>query len=323
MSDITKLHPFCQTVFSGFMVRKTAKQKQAFRNALIPALQSAGWPVHVHSGGAIKSHNVIVGNPTTAKWVLTAHYDTPARMPFPNFIMPQNLLPTLLYQIAIALPIAIIPFLAGSLIMQIIQLLFANSSIPVFWDLFISLALVFLLLYLLMAGPANPNNANDNTSGVLTLLEAAFSLPAGQREDFALVFFDNEELGLLGSAHFAKKFALAPGATLLNFDCVGNGDTLLFVQPKACRADAALQNKLAGAFKSEGPKQVSMKHRPFTLYPSDQKHFKRGIAVAALRRAPVVGLYVNRIHTAKDTLLQQENILFLSQGIANLAQQDG
>ena len=39
----------------------------------------------------------VLGDPETAKVVFSAHYDTCARLPFPNFIAPKNLLVTLGY----------------------------------------------------------------------------------------------------------------------------------------------------------------------------------------------------------------------------------
>jgi hypothetical protein len=35
--------------------------------------------------------NIVIGNPDTAKVLYTAHYDTCARLPFPNFITPKNI----------------------------------------------------------------------------------------------------------------------------------------------------------------------------------------------------------------------------------------
>ena len=85
----------------------------------------------------------------------------------------------------------------------------------------------------MMAGPANRHTANDNTSGVITLLEIALSLPEELRSDVCFVWFDNEERGLLGSAAFAGKHKeTKKGALVLNFDCVGDGDSLQFFPTK-------------------------------------------------------------------------------------------
>lgn len=311
---------FSQRVLQNHMVRKTRRQKQAFRAELAQTLQRAHWPVTIDSGGKlIKSHNVVVGNPRTAQFVCTAHYDTPATLPFPNFLAPQNLVLSLAYQLVlalliVALPIAL-PYLMG-------RLLPPFAGLPLLLWL-LQLALLMLALFLMLAGPANPNNANDNTSGVLTLLEAALALPPEARAGICFVFFDNEELGLVGSGLFRSHYGSLRGQTVLNFDCVGNGDTLLFIQPRHCQKDAALQRQLQHAFLPTPGKKVTLDSPRFTFYPSDQVGFARGIAVAAFKRAPIVGLYVNRIHTRRDVVLDEQNIFLLQRGIVRLCQGAG
>ena len=44
------------------------------------------------------------------------------------------------------------------------------------------------------------------------------------------------------------------------------------------------------------------------FYPSDQAAFKKTVAVAALKKAPVIGLYMDKIHTPKDTAFDERNI---------------
>ena len=80
-------------ILDAYQVRKTRKQKQAFTALLqqhIPNLQ-------VQKMGFPKSHNLVVGDPKTAKVLLTAHYDTCAWLPFPNFITPKRPVISILY----------------------------------------------------------------------------------------------------------------------------------------------------------------------------------------------------------------------------------
>lgn len=51
-----------------------------------------------------------------------------------------------------------------------------------------------------------------------------------------------------------------------------------------------------------------------TLYPSDQLGFPCYTAAAAFRRNKYFGLYPSRIHTKKDTVLQEENTRLLRDG---------
>ena len=48
------------------------------------------------------------------------------------------------------------------------------------------------------------------------------------------------------------------------------------------------------------------------FYPSDQANFPVAVGAAAMQRKPLLGLYMGRIHTARDTVLQEENIAFLA-----------
>ena len=63
----------------------------------------------------------------------------------------------------------------------------------------VAYAAIWILLGLMMFGQANKHNANDNTSGVVTLLEIAGTLPENQRDKVCFVLFDLEEAGMIGS----------------------------------------------------------------------------------------------------------------------------
>ena len=92
-----------KTVCTAYEVRKTRKQKEAFRAYLCQELEQLGYAPRVESRRSlVTSHNVVAGDPEKAKVLLTAHYDTCAVLPFPNFITPRNLFVFLFYQLAIA-----------------------------------------------------------------------------------------------------------------------------------------------------------------------------------------------------------------------------
>jgi hypothetical protein len=69
------------------------------------------------------------------------------------------------------------------------------------------------------------NGADDNASGVAALIATARELTHGQRPRRTVVFvaFTGEEMGLLGSAHFAARGAIPPARmkAMLNMDMVG------------------------------------------------------------------------------------------------------
>ncbi len=69
----------------------------------------------------------------------------------------------------------------------------------------------------------------DNGAGVLVLLRVAETLRnAALRGTVHVVFFDMEELGLLGSRAYVQSLDPAPGVSMINVDIVGYGDTLLY-----------------------------------------------------------------------------------------------
>lgn len=294
-------------VLRRFEVRKTKQQKQAFRDAVAEYAGHLGYTVRIEQSKR-GVNNVIIGDPATAEYLITAHYDTPARMLLPNLLTPCNLLTYLLYQFLVIGLLAAAAVATGWLASLV--------GLPGFACGYV---MYFGLLILMMAGPANPHNANDNTSGVVTALEIARTLPENHRSKAAFVLFDLEELGLLGSAAYRKAHkAETEKQVILNLDCVGDGNSIvLFPTKKLCK-DRARMEKLCAIVSRNGKKTISVCNKGFRTYPSDQKNFPYGVGIAAFRRKKGVGLYVARIHTAKDTILDETNVNILRAALTSL-----
>lgn len=262
--------------------------------------------LRVEEGGWPRCRNLVLGDPEKADVVFTAHYDTCARLPFPNIVTPKNLLIYLLYQILI-----MVPFFALLAVLTLVFLrlhVYGPAAFLIAWILFLA-----AILYAFIFGPANPHTVNDNTSGVLTLCELISALDEGDRERCAFVFFDHEETGLFGSGFFASKHRKAmKNKLLINFDCVSDGDHILFVQ--SARAKKLLGDLLGQAFPSSTDKQSHIEGPFGAFYPSDQVQFRCGVGVAALNKSPLFGLYLSRIHTAKDTVCDERNFSYLVEG---------
>ncbi|MBQ7799178.1 MAG: M28 family peptidase [Oscillospiraceae bacterium] len=303
-------------IFENYQVRKTKRQKTAFIEYVKQLAEGYGYDFKVEKG-AFGVRNIVIGNPDTAKVLYTAHYDTCARLPFPNFITPKNFLIYLLYQFLIVGAFFVLAFALGFIIGLIV------SFIPMADDtayLILSIlpqAIYLALLYLLVGGPANKNTANDNTSGVTTVLDIMEKLPQDQKDKVAFVLFDLEESGLFGSSSFASKHKAIKNNTLvINFDCVSDGQTMLFALKRTTKKYADL---LERAFVSTSDISVDITKNAF--YPSDNASFKGGIGVAALKKSKLFGtLYMDRIHTNKDVIYREENIEFLTNGAIKLAQ---
>ena len=299
-------------ILESFQIRKSNRQKAEFRGWLCEELRQAGYaPKEEPHGGLVSGCNLVVGDPERAELLCTAHYDTCAVMPVPNFITPRNMFWYLLYQFGL---VAVIFLFAAAVEVAVIRLFDPPSAVAVL----AMEAAMFFCLWWLMFGPANRRTANDNTSGVVTLVETALALPEELRNKVCFVFFDNEEKGLFGSAAFAKAHPAAKnGALVLNFDCVGEGDSLQFFPGKELKKDAAALERLENAFVCGGGKTAEAV-RGFGFYPSDQKHFRRGMGVCALKKNRVFGYYMDKIHTKRDTVLDEENIRILRDGVLRL-----
>ena len=291
--------PFSQLILSDWQVRKTKKQKLAF----IRLMQSRFPELRVEESKIIHNRNLVAGDLETAEFILSAHYDTCAVLPFPNFIMPKNIPVTVLYSLLICVPFFLIAFGFNLLLALVTDSFFVH-----YWaSLILIIGLLVLVFFL---GVPNKHTANDNTSGVITLCELMERMPEELREKVLFVFFDNEENGLLGSAFFRKLHKKELGGKLiLNFDCVSDGDEILLVVNKAARKKYG--GRLEAAFPGTDEKTVHMEKSSSAMYPSDQAGFPLSVAVAAMKKLPLLGLYLDRIHTGRDRVFDERNIEYL------------
>lgn len=300
--------PLCDEILEKYQVRKTNKQKLAF----IGLLQKHFPQIVVEESNFPKCRNLFIGDVEKAKVILTAHYDTCARSPFPNFIMPKNPLFSILYSLIIGLPALVAAFLVIVLLRPLGMGFWVNY--------FIAFGLYMLYTLLLLFGPANKHTANDNTSGVITLCELLETLNDRQKADLAFVFFDLEESGLIGSAQFrAKHKKLLKDKLLINFDCVSDGDYILVAASKQARNQYG--ELLKSSFSTVPGVSVLFSNLERVYYPSDQAGFKAAVAVAALKRKKLLGYCMDRIHTSKDTVFEKKNITFLCNSILRLTKQ--
>ena len=301
--------PITKTILTEYEVRKTGKQKQAFRQWLTPILEQNGWAVREEKG-SFGARNLVIGDPDTAKVIYTAHYDTCVRLPFPNFITPKSIPIYVLYQILLTIAILVAGFAASFLAAVAAGLIHPGLTRAGYY------VGLYGVLVLLLAGPANPHNANDNTSGVTAVVELALSMPPQLREKCAFVLFDLEESGLYGSSGFSKKHKNVKKDTLLvNMDCVSDGETMLFCFRKDSQKET---DRFRAAFIQDSRIRPEFLTKNY-VYPSDQIHFNRGVGVSAMRSTKRGLLYMNRIHTPRDTVYREENIAWLVEGCIRLA----
>lgn len=289
-----------QTILREYQIRKTRKQKDRF----IALLQEHFPQLQIESARFPQSRNLILGDLENAKVLLSAHYDTCAQLPFPNFITPKKPLLSILYSVLIILPAIALIFVFSTVL---------GLFVKDFWiAYFITLLMYGVIIWLMIAGPANKQNANDNTSGVITLLEIYNQLSDEAKKHVALAFFDNEEKGVMGSGQFRHQHKKRiKDLLLINFDCVSDGDHFLFGVSK--KANAKYRVGLARAYTSTDTKHVMLERLNKVYYPSDQAGFPVAVSVAALKYKKFPGYYMDRIHTKKDTVFDESNIAYLTQ----------
>lgn len=289
-------------ILEHFPIRRTDKQKQNFRESVCHYVSELGLPCRVEESKK-NCHNIVIGDLQSAKCLVTAHYDTPASIGIPNVMIPCNMPLFIMYQLLIVAFFFLIAFVFGG----VAWLICHNEEVA----FFVGYIAYFGTLFLMLHGPANRNNVNDNSSGVITLLESAKALPPEARGNVCFVLFDKEEYGLVGSKAFRKNHkAETENMLVLNLDCVGDGDHILFFPTKKLRKDLVLMERLSVVNTSDGNKTIKLWDKS-AMFNSDQKSYPLGVGIAAFHKKKIVGYCCGRIHTRRDTILDQENVNIL------------
>ncbi len=299
---------FIKELFEKYEIRKSKQQKTEFINWVSMMAQDKGYKCNVEKG-SLGVRNIVIGDVDKAKVVFTAHYDTCATMIIPNFITPKNIWVYLLYQIVVT----VLLFLPSSVLFFVLSSFFNVDAEVASMVAYLGL---IVMLWLLIAGPANKHTANDNTSGVATILGLLDSIPDNKKNDVLLILFDLEEAGLLGSSSFASKHKkVMTNKLLINYDCVSDGDKMLFVFNKKNKKYISCFEE---AFKSTDKVTTEIVSNG-VFYPSDQANFPLGVGVCSLKTNNLFKSgYIDRIHTKNDTVFRKENIEFLINGSVSL-----
>ena len=257
----------------------------------------------VEAGGFGKNRNLILGDPKKAKMIVGAHYDTCAVLPYPNLITPKNIPFYILYNLLILAP------------MIALFVVFFKTMNVLFY--FLGLGYAVAMSIIMRFGVPNRHTANDNTSGVIALCELWESLSEEEKEKVALVFFDNEENGLLGSKFYRKMHKDEISRQLMiNLDCISDGDYLMVISSRT--AKELYGEPVDAAFASNDEKTVVHESSKSTIYPSDQASFPNHVAVAAMKKNRLIGYYLDKIHTKNDVNFDERNIELITSGIKNI-----
>ena len=289
----------------NYPARKSAEEKENFRKYIVDSLAKKGIEVRIERTKDGKNDNIVIGNPENAKAFFTAHYDTPARSIFPNIMMPKSRVLFFAYQFVPIVFLLVVSFafayLVGTLIFNDTNV-FLLSFLLAYYGIFFGIMRAF----------KNKNNYNDNTSGVATVLSIIDGLTQDELQRVAFILFDNEEKGKKGSkAYFNDHKENMKEKFLINFDCVGNGDNVIFIAQKGA-VDSEEYKSLENTFDKNSKFRLHFLSHKQADSNSDHKNFPKGVACVVCKKGNRGLLYTPNIHTSKDIVANNENIGYLT-----------
>lgn len=293
------------TILTNWQQRHTRKEKKAFAEYAVKIFSDLGYYTRVETKkGLTPSNNIIIGDLTNAKTIVTAHYDTPSRRFVPFFVTLNSPLQTFISQFGTMIAVfAFCMYLAK------------------YTNFLIGFVLFDLLLWLLVFGPAKKHNANNNTSGLMALYEVASRLPRDRKEEVAFVLFDNKEKVHAGSNAFVKQHEVEffYNKLVINLDCVGVGDAIIFL----CTKHSLLYGRKAATFASKDcGKEFSARFNRNFVYISDSNSFPVAVNVSAFTMDGSNGPTLKNLYNEKDTQLDEANIEALASALVAYLSQD-
>lgn len=285
-----------EEVRESYMLRAEAGEKEAFRAYIKRKAACA-----LEEIGGRRSVDLASPRLENCRVILTAHYDTPRRVHSVFFLI--HRLCERLFGSGPAVKLSLYFYCDLAILILFFGFYFSSLSIAVPIVAVILVLFDFISLGL-MAGRKNGGNLNDNTSGVLALLELSERFHGDERVGFA--FFDNEERGLQGSRLLRRTYLKTPGfkdATIVNLDCVGGkGDTLVISYNVRGAASPLLEDlKSSGDFEAAAFENYNLTdYRTF----AENKAFNLNLSEKTRSR----GYFIPDIHTEKDTELSADKV---------------
>lgn len=305
--DINSLE---KEINTNYKVRYHKKEKQAFRDFILKIAREEGYNPFIQQSS--HSKNIVFGDIQNAEILIGAHYDTPFFSRHITIItrafgywLGQIIL------ILIIFPLFLLTnYLSGILIANLTQSL-PNSLAYIILGFGVLIGFITPLLLLIPFPFANPNNANDNTSGVLGVLSIIQVLPKELHNKVAFVLFDNEEWGLLGSSSLSKVIR-RDKIQVINLDCIGLGEYY---------GISGTQNKLTmlllDSLKNVVGENLVKKLKKLS-YPSDHVPFKNSCSLFVYSKALITrSISLKNYHSPKDKVIDLNKINTISNVINN------
>lgn len=302
---------YLNDINTTFKTRKSLKEKSEFRFWAIKEAKKLGYDAMVDAIG--KHNNVVIGDLNTARVVFSAHYDTPAWSLFPNIMIPRNKFMFYLYQFLAPILLVIISLALARLPLNFLSKHITLESKTIWMLTFLLIYYLFFILFYKLF--KNPNNINDNTSGIASIYKLLSVINDEDKNKVAFVLFDNEEKGKLGSKALNKRNPnVFTKKLVINIDCVGYGNNIITVA-KDEAAKLEEYKKLIDVFKNN--EEFNVYHYPIkgSESNSDYKSFPCGVGIMACKKARIIGFYTPRIHTPFDTIADSKNIDFIADNL--------
>ena len=278
---------------NSFKERMKKKSKKSFREYIIKKANQYHLKAEVYPKSKW-AKNIVIGDIKTAKVIIGAHYDTPPRLP--SFLANH----LILFNILLGVFIIGLPFILSGVVPS-------SWVLPSFYSV---IGLLFAYLLGFIAFP-NKHNANDNTSGVLSVLTLAFFYP---RDDVAYVLFDNEEKGLIGSISLSRALRGMHKKVII-LDCVGRGEHYCFYHYKkphfaesVMRSFMQIDDAAFSTSLNRGGYLMTSDHLSF------QAHDHVGILCFIKHKKKKK---MRNIHSHLDKTINFDNIQYICDGINN------
>jgi hypothetical protein len=189
----------------------------------------------------------------------------------------------------------------------------------------VTLFYMFIIISCLVLFIPNPHNREDNTSGVIGVMALAEWLKdkPNLRDQVQLIFFDNEELGLLGSnalrMYWNKQKFPYYDAVFINLDCISRGRIPLVVH----HGNDTVAKKIMPYLTRHLPQAKEFHLR---LLPLSDNYTFRDLGAVDISYADTTlvpdGYYIPKIHSPADDDFSAERLEPLIRGLTGFLKEE-
>lgn len=198
----------------------------------------------------VNGSNILLGDLENALIIITAHFDTPL-VSIKHYLTNTRrfVIYSTINRLALFFTYTLIYLSSTLYLLSVIS----TSNYPLIFFLLIIAYLLFPFLYSLIIRLPNSNNANDNSTAVCL----ALYLLEKHHGKIAVILFDQEEKGKLGSRELKSSFHLPPydKKLFINLDSIGCKDIIFIRDDDNCHlnSDSLVIAQLNVLFKESLP----------------------------------------------------------------------